>query len=94
MDCDQLWDENLKQSKHVESVTGPMFGRGFDSLQLHNSVNAVQFYWTAFLILGRKTFMFLSFKIKNDASEAAAFMELSTRKSTMGAAERSEANPA
>ena len=37
--------------------------------------------------------MFLSFKIINDASEAAAFTELSTRKSTMGAAERSVANP-
>ena len=31
--------------------------------------------------------MFLSFKIKKDASEAAAFTELSTRKSTMGATE-------
>jgi hypothetical protein len=27
--------EKQTRTKHVESVTGPMFGRGFDSLQLH-----------------------------------------------------------
>ena len=31
----QLVIENETNTKHVESVTGPMFGRGFDSLQLH-----------------------------------------------------------
>lgn len=29
--------EKETRTKHVESVTGPMFGRGFDSLQLHQT---------------------------------------------------------
>ena len=33
--CGQILLENQLQNKHVESATGPMFGRGFESLRVH-----------------------------------------------------------